>query len=214
MSTSALPLSSLLTRIGTIHNTSLCITQDVICKCLTTIREMLHDRGVTNIHGETNYAGTVQAIQESKVILSGSSENGKLTDVFFHNEDRVGVKQLRTWCESSEAITIIIVSLEGPTSFTRKETDSYGRDVQFFTFKELCVNITKHSLVPSHKKINLQEQNKNTLLRHPQDLPRLYSNDKVAIYYNYKPGDIIEITRTVAYSEPFIYYRFVVPPVS
>lgn len=212
MSTS---LSSLLTRIGTIHNTSVCASQDVICKCLTTIREMLHDRGLVNIQGISHYTQAVQCFQDSSLVLTGMcSETSETTSVFFHNEDRVGVKQLRAWCEQSSSQTLIIVSLEGPTSFTRKETEQYERNVHFFTFKELCVNITRHALVPKHEKVNSEEKTTNLFLKHPEDLPRLYSNDKVSLYYDYQPGDIIKITRTVAYSEPFVYYRLVVPPVS
>lgn len=206
-------ITSLLTRIGTIHNTSVCAPHDVLIKCLSTLREMMHDRSLIHIQGVSNYAQAIQCIQDSSIVLMGTTDNGASTAVFFHNEDRVGVKQLRIWCEHSDAATIIIVSLEGPTSFTKKETEHYERSIQFFTFKELCVNITRHALVPKHTKLSSDECTSNEFLKNPNDLPRLYSNDKVAIYYNYKPGDIIRITRTVAYSEPVVYYRLVVAPV-
>lgn len=207
-------ISSLLTRIGTVHNTSVCMSQDVICKCLTTLREMMHDRGIVNIQGVTTFQQAVQCMQDSSLVLTGlSSETSESTSVYFHNEERVGVKQLRAWCEQNDSQTIIICSLEGPTSFTRKETEQYTRSVQFFTFKELCVNITRHALVPKHEKVDADERATNVFLKHPEDLPRLYSTDKVSVYYDYKPGDIVKITRTIAYSEPVVYYRMVVPPV-
>lgn len=181
-------------------------------RCSGTLNQMLIDRGFDEITGCYTFAQISDCMQNAQMIFQGSNSNtGAITDVFFHNEDRVGVKQMRNWCDESIANVIIIVSLDGPTSFTRKETDNYDRQVQFFTFKELCVNITKHALVPKHELITEEEKATLHFLKNPNDLPKLYSNDKVSLYYNYKAGDIIRITRTIAYSEPCVYFRLVVP---
>ena len=201
-----------LTKIGKIHNTSCCMTEDVISRSLTTLYQMLSDRNHRHIQGCTTQAQAVQCMQDLEIVLRATSPTGHITDVYFHNEERVGVKQMRNWCENSDSTTIIIVSLDGPTSFTRKETESYDRQVQYFTFKELCVNITHHALVPKHEIVSPEECRTNPFLKHPKDLPRLYSNDKVSNYYNYKVGEIIKITRVIAYSEPCVYYRLVVNP--
>jgi DNA-directed RNA polymerase subunit H (RpoH/RPB5) len=207
-------IDSFLLRVGKIHNTSLCITEDVFSRCITTLREMLYDRKCTNINGVTTYAATIHALQEATVILSGTQSNGSLVEVFFHNEDRLGVKQMRNWAENSAAETLIIISLDGPTSFTKRETETCPREIQFFTFKELCVNITRHKLVPKHEIVDQENMERVVVLKKPECLPKLYSNDKVALYYNFKPGNIIRITRKIAYSEPVVYYRLVVTPVN
>lgn len=205
--------SQFLTKIGKVHNTSSCITEDIITRCSATLNQMLCDRGFDEVIGCSTFNQMTDCMQNAQMVFQGSDSNtGAITDVFFHNEERVGVKQMRNWCDESIANVIIIVSLDGPTSFTRKETDNYDRQVQFFTFKELCVNITKHVLVPKHELINEEEKAKLQFLKYPNDLPKLYSNDKVSLYYNYKPGDIIRITRIIAYSEPCVYFRLVVAP--
>ena len=81
-------------------------------------------------------------------------------------------------------------------------------NVQFFTFQELCVNITKHTLVPRHEKITRSEVPVD-LTNSCAELPILAANDKVAQYYAYEPGDIIRITRTAGVQEPIYYYRIV-----
>lgn len=205
--------SLILTKIGKVHNTSSCITEDVIMRCSATIEQMLLDRGFDEITGCSSFNQITDCMQNGQMIFQGiDSNSGAITDVFFHNEERVGVKQMRYWCEESFANVIIIVSLDGPTSFTRKESDNYDRQIQFFAFKELCVNITKHVLVPKHELINEEERAKLPFLKNTDDLPKLYSNDKVSLYYNYKVGDVIRITRTIAYSEPCIFYRLVTTP--
>lgn len=205
--------SLILTKIGKVHNTSSCITEDIIMRCSGTINQMLLDRGFDEITGCSTFNQITDCMQNCQIIFQGiDSDSGAIIDVFFHNEERVGVKQMRNWCEESIANVIIIVSLDGPTSFTRKETDNYDRQVQFFTFKELCVNITKHLLVPKHELMNEEEKAKLQFLKNPNDLPKLYSNDKVSQYYNFKVGDVIRVTRTIAYSEPVVYYRLVTQP--
>ena len=129
--------------------------------------------------------------------------------MYFHNEDRVGVKHLRTWMENATNDKVIIVSIDGPTSFTRRETDDKYSNVSYFTFRDVCVNITRHKLVPKHQRVDACAVPNNVSLEH---LPVLYTNDKVAQYYDFDSGDIIRITRTAGVQEPIYYYRIVREP--
>ena len=136
------------------------------------------------------------------------------THVLFHNEERVGVKHVRTWIETFGDDNIIIVSLEGPTSFTRKETDNSYKNVQYFMFKQICVNVTHHHMVPKHERMTPDQirlfpygQSNNSA-----SFPRLYTTDPISQYYDYKVGDIIRIVRTVGTQEPMYYYRIVCLP--
>lgn len=167
---------------------------------------MLKDRGYVNIQACQTIEEISQNMVESRYIVSGSG--GESIQVFFHNEDRVGVKQLRTWVENCMADKIIIVSLEGPTAFTRKEAESSYENVQFFTFRELCVNIMHHMLVPKHEKVT-EDEIPYRLSASRAELPTLSTADKVAQYYAYEPGDIIRITRTAGVQEPIYFYRIV-----
>lgn len=171
--------------------------------------EMLQDRGYTNIQACQTVEEITENMIEGHYIVCGGGR--KLIQVFFHNEDRVGVKQLRLWVEGSSADNIIVVSLEGPTAFTRREADQNYKQVQFFLFKELCVNITKHCLVPFHEKIQMDKlplELSSTM----DELPSLYTTDKVAQYYAFQPNDLIRITRTAGVQEPVFYYRMMRNP--
>lgn len=173
--------------------------------------EMLQARGHTNIQACQTIEEVVENITEGRFIVCGGGE--KVIHVFFHNEDRVGVKQLRSWVESSNADNIVVVSYEGPTAFTRKESENNYTQVQFFLFRDLCVNITKHVLVPRHEKVS-GNQLPFDLSESMDEIPSLYSNDKVAQFYAFDVGDLIRITRTAGVQEPVYYYRRVRAPPS
>lgn len=202
-------MGTLSKKIGMLNNTAQQSTEQVVMSSLKTIIEMLHDRGHTSIQACQTFDELVQNMTDGSHVVRGSGF--KLVHVFFHNEDRVGVKQLRNWVENSTADDIIIVSLDGPTSFTRKEAEQNYSHVQFFLFKEVCVNITKHVLVPKHERVDSVPFVTTSRM---SELPSLYTNDRVAQYYNYAPGDIVRITRTCGVQEPIFYYRLVCAPPS
>ena len=149
-----------------------------------------------------------QKMQEAKHVLAATTSCKNIVHIFFHNEERVGVKQLRAWADKAGEDKIIIVSLDGPTAFTRKEAESGLPNVQFFTFQELCVNITRHALVPKHEKIT-PCQLPLEVSKSCAELPIIALNDKIVQYYAFQPGDILRITRTAGVQEPVYYYRIV-----
>lgn len=204
--------SETLSRIGQLNNTAKKSTQKVLMTTLRTVIEMLDDRNYINIQACQTIEEVVHNMKEGRCIAYGT-QGSSVIQVFFHNEDRVGVKQLRTWVESTSADSIVIVSLEGPTAFTRREADQNYSKIQFFLFRDLCVNITKHILVPRHEKIPLS-QVPFDISSSMDEVPSLYSTDRVAQYYSYKPDDIIRITRTAGVQEPVYYYRILRHPPS
>ena len=201
-------IETLLYNIGKLNNTAHSQTDQILVKTLTTCVQMLQDRACTNLQTCQTMDEIKQKMQEARRVISGTTLCKRTIDVFFHNEERVGVKQLRVWTENRVDDKIIIVSLDGPTAFTRKEAENSCSNVQFFTFTELCVNVTRHVLVPPHEKISFDtlpiEVSSNCA-----ELPILASSDKIAQYYAYEPGDIIRITRTAGTQEPVYYYRIV-----
>ena len=199
-----------LSKLARVNNTAHCSPKDTVSRCMKTLIEMLRDRGYVDIQT----CQTVEEAFESMTALRPLMQavgNDRLVRVHFHNEERVGVKQLRAWTENAGNDAIIVVSLDGPTSFTRKEAEEKNPNVSFFLFRDLCVNITRHELVPRHERIP-----RSTL---PLDgssvdaLPVLYTTDRVAQYYDFRPDDIVRITRTAGVQEPVYYYRILrVPP--
>jgi len=79
-------------------------------------------------------------------------------------------------------------------------------------FRSLFVNVTRHKLVPPHRRLTDQEQSSLLARYHcPTDkLPVIYVTDPVCRYYDFPVGAIIEILR------PDPHYRCVVlaPPAS
>lgn len=201
----------LLNKIGQLNNTASSNCNSVLERVITTCVEMLKDRGY-NVSNDCRTVGDITyKIQENDPILIG--ENG--TDsviVYFHNEERIGVKQLRIWSEENIGSKLVIVSLEGPTAFTKKEADQNYPNVQFFTFQNLSVNITKHALVPKHEKITYESIKHLYAVKSTEEWPKLYTTDVISQYYNYKEGDLIRVTRTLGYPEPVYYYRLVCSP--
>lgn len=183
-------------------------------KTLSTVIEMLTDR---------NYV-TIQACQTVEEVMHNMSTGAAVARacvpdtlmpvrVQFHNEDRIGVKPIRGWFESDTPVHVIAVSLEGPTAFAKRECELSNQHVEFFTFRDLSVNITKHALVPKHERLSAE-----SVAQLPYDskkhktLPVLYTTDRVAQYYNYQPGDVIRITRTAGTQEPTHFFRLVQHP--
>lgn len=198
---------SVLKKIGEINNTCTSNPELTLRNVLRVSGEMLVDRGFALTYTAASIADLLARMGNSDAIIEAYREEEGATKcvlVFFHNEDRVGIKQLRMWRERDADAKLIIVSTEGPTAFTRKEADGNDGNVEFFNFKQLCVNITRHRLVPRHQKVSADQV--------PYDIrgeewPKLYTNDAVASYYAFRPGDIIRVTRTIGYPEPVVYYR-------
>ena len=202
---------TLLKKIGQVHNTAIANHTDVIQRTLKTLKEMLHDRGYQEV---TLACKTFEDIEEAmnsaeRVIHAVRLPDNTATHVYFCSDEKVGVKHLRTWCEQNDASTVIlIVSLDGPTTFTKKEAESCAHTVHFFSYTDLSVNVTRHVLVPPHRKIDHMPV-MNGIALHKDDLPRLSVNDKISLYYAYQPGDIIEITRVCGAQQPQKYWRIV-----
>lgn len=201
----------LLNKIGQLNSTTTANYTVVLERVLKTCVEMLKDRKY-NVTVDCRTVGDIiYKIEQNDSVMVGESQSGTAI-VFFHNEDRVGVKQLRNWNDCNQGSQIIIVSIEGPTAFTKKEAEQNYPDVQFFTFKDLCVNITRHHLVPKHEKLEKNEVNYQVST--DEDWPKLYTTDAISQYYNFKPGDLIRVTRIMGYAEPVFYYRLVCQPPS
>ena len=193
-------MDGVLRRLGQVNNTAHLQTQHVLMRSLKTCIEMLQDRGYTSIQACQTVEEVQQNMLDAKPIVCGYGPAA--LHVFFHGEERVGVKQLRSGVASSSADWIVIVSLDGPTAFTRKEAEAQHPHVQFFGFKDVCVNVTKHELVPRHRAVEYSD--------HPaDDLPVLLTTDKVCQYYAFAPGTVVEVTRTAGVQTPTPYYRIV-----
>jgi len=166
---------------------------------LKTCAEMLKDRGYENLsqrslEDEGNTLG---------LVMVGERHNGECIRIHICTEDRVGVKFARAVLDVDESSTIVI-SIDGPTPFTRKECGT----VQFFNAIELCKNVTHHCLVPKHERVTGSELPDGI---QEDRLPRLLESDRIVQYYAWPCGSVIKIKRIFGGYEPITYFRLVVP---
>jgi len=189
-------MSAILDKIGSIHSTCLVDGMKVLQQVLLNCEQMLKDRNCKNIEKTSSI---LDCMDENKEVITGRGE--KSINIYFYNEERIGVKFLRNILETTNVEKIIIISLEGPTTFTRKESESHN--VQFFLFKELFVNITKHEVCPRH------ELWTEVIPWSNEELPKIFVFDPIVQYYDFPIGSVIRIKRVFGLNEPTYYYRVV-----
>ena len=99
---------------------------------------------------------------------------------------------------------MVVVSTDGPTPFTRKECE--GKPVQFLLARQVCVNVTKHHLVPRHVRVDHPPDGMT-----PDDLPKMFETDPIAQYHAWPVGTVVRIDRRFRGHEPVPYFRVVSP---
>jgi DNA-directed RNA polymerase subunit H (RpoH/RPB5) len=186
-----------LLKLGKIRNTCNSEHSQILLSVSKTCKEMLTDRGHTNVRV---HADAVDRMTNGRAVIEANDPD---IVVFFHNEHRISVKSLRGWLNSS-AENIVVVSIEGPTPFTKREAASLESRIEFFTFRELVVNVTRHHLVPMHR---LFEGALPFSVKSEEDWPKIDANDIVVRYYKFPVDGIIEIRRSFGNPEVYKYYR-------
>lgn len=173
-----------------------------LSRILNTLHEMLHDRGMQRIVRVENLDA---AIENGNIpVMEGYDANKGVTRVFVHPEERVSVKSARTMIQTyGEKDYLVIVSVEGPTSFTKKECED--KNVQFLLAKDVCVNKSKHHLVPKHVMVPCPPPHTTV-----ESLPKILDTDPIVQYYNFPKGSILKIERVFGGHETVTYFRVVV----
>jgi len=97
---------------------------------------------------------------------------------------------------------IIVISIAGPTPFTRKEFER--SNVQFFLARDMCYNPTRHSLVPRHEVTSSLPDGVSK-----DELPRMLLSERIVQYYNWPVGTIVHVHRVFGGHEPVSYFRVV-----
>ena len=170
--------------------------KEVIGRILRTCDEMLKDRGCAAV------SWCEEEVEGGILFLRG--RGGEEVDVFLLSEPKVGVKQARAILDKSGERNVVLVSLEGATPFTKKECE--GRTVQFMLARDLCVNVTKHSLVPTHTMVDSPPPNMSV-----EQLPRILDTDPIVQYYRWPIGSVVKVCRVFAGNEEIPYFRVVAP---
>lgn len=176
---------------------------------MNTCEEMLRDRGCVRVRRCEGDLCEAVIEGEAPTIQGWRADGGRIA-VYVHAEDRIGVRFARAAIEREGArmedgdapCELTLVSVDGPTPFTKKECEARG--VQFLLARSLCQNVTRHVLVPRHERV---ERCPDGVRR--EHLPRLLETDAVVQYYNWPVGTIVRIERSFGGNEPITYFRAV-----
>ncbi|DBA82965.1 hypothetical protein WJX77_008322 [Trebouxia sp. C0004] len=190
-----------------------------------TCLEMLNDRGYLigqDDLEETRDIFTQKFSEEPKrddlTLLAPKQEDP--TDqmfVFFPNEDKVGVKTVKTYAErmKSEGVTRALMVVQANlTPFAKQAVGEMHSKYHMEVFQELelLINITRHVLVPKHMLLDATE--KKTLLDRYKvkdtQLPRIQHSDPVARYYGMQRGQVVRIVRPSETAGRYVTYRLCV----
>lgn len=190
-------------RFGCLHKSIHGDGNDILGRVVLTCEQMLHDRGCRTVARAADPLAAIEAGTDP--VLRGRGD-GVDVDLYVHTDDKVGVKWVRNILEAREdpRVSLVVVSIDGATPFTRKECE--GKPIQFLLARDMCVNVTRHHLVPWHERID-----------HPPPgvdrdaLPKILETDPVVQYYNWPVGTVVRVTRRFGGHEPTPYFRLVSP---
>jgi len=164
----------------------------------TVSHEMLNMRG---------YKLKSESEDSSHRIFSNAADHNII--VFFDTHEKINKNILSKYNQLMNDLNIkesILVYSGTITTTTSKLIDALNqsKQIQIFNIDELTFNITKHVLQPNFEKLSIDDKNEviNLLGR---KIPIMRYNDAISKFYNYKKGDIIQVTN----KQNVISYRIV-----
>jgi len=162
--------------------------------------------------------GDSPARESLTILVEKMDDASEQLFVFFPEDEKVGVKPIKTYCERMKAENVlraIIVVKINLTPFAKqaiREMSQRGYRVEYFRDSELLVDITDHKLVPQH--IVLTNNEKQELLARyrlkASQLPRIQQQDPVARYLGLRATQVVKIIRPSETAGRYITYRICV----
>lgn len=185
-----------------------------IVRALTTIEQMLRDRGEA--------VDETEPMSDEHVRLKlGESNNpafvtfraGKHDLIFFTRKLKTAdiAKAAEEVDDERKADAILVVPDTLMTVHARSVASHFGPNVEVFTLAALSVNISRSVLVPRHELL-LRSQHaslKGELgVGALSQLPLIESTDPMAMYVRARPGDVVKITRLHPSAGTQVAYRY------
>lgn len=192
--------------------------KEFIGKSLTTIFEMLEDRGYEfyNINKD-GYHETLYQNNNTSVDIEVDIDTNKKIKIMYFLAPKFAWNQLKSQFENdseekNKSYKLIILVLKDKISQNNiKAIHELGYNVEIFDIKELQFNISKHILVPKHTLIKDEKRIKDLIekysIKTKYQFPHILKNDPMSRYLGLRSGDVVEISRKSPTAGEYISYR-------
>ena len=196
-----------------------------VAKSFQTLKEMLADRAADTYAETLESLSGVSAEQLTALCLqsifmlphspSAAAEDDaanakvRIVYVLYPKFKIADVKRILDG-KSSAATTVILISIDKPSSTHSKNMRVMFPKLQMFQLSELMYNVTKHYLVPKHLVVSDDEVAALLAkygLKSKQQLPHILSIDPMARYLALRPGNVVKIERPSPTAGMYVNYR-------
>lgn len=209
-------------------SSSVSVAHDTVAHTFTIVRtlwEMFRDRGyaVSDTFGlsEAEFADMmVNGMRGQLRPFEVRKQGDERLVVHFPRQIKLGVKPLRVIAADARdrGVSHVIVVLRSnitPFALNRIRQDFADLHVEQFNRNGLVFNVTRHALVPPHRKLSPQEARRvieHYRLGSARNMSKILLTDPVARHYDARPGDVFEIRRSSASGHDYPAYRVVIRP--
>ena len=170
----------------------------------TTLYEMMSDRNYTYINNINENILKFKNIQNETLLIYNTED------------DKTGVKTIKRVSEminEHDIKHLIFIYKKVITIFAKNLLDELLESIyiEIFSENELSYNVSKHCLVPKHRALMKSELN-DILLYYKCSLnnfPIILKTDPISRYYDFKRGQLIEVTRSSETNGIYKSYRLV-----
>ena len=183
-----------------------------ITKSLTTIGEMLADRGIATTNLNRLSRAEVQGIVSARNIFSIATSQDNSIVVIYDLSPKLVWKDTKKYIDSLDPEPKLIIIVVRNSADIRKIV-GMDEDHQVFSLNELQFNRSHHVLVPKHELINdnvaITRIFEECQIQKGSQLPIILKTDPMAKYLNAKPGNVIKVLRVSPTCGENVVYRFV-----
>jgi DNA-directed RNA polymerase subunit H (RpoH/RPB5) len=183
---------------------------DQVIKSFTTIRAMMEYRGqpiemLANVGEEELKA----MVYESQVFDIPVNDTMKIVYMLYPKFKIAEIREVMT--DGLTKVLIVTRDALTPTHHKQYNEEFAAVDTQFFTLKELQVDISKHILVPHHQIVS--DPNDVTKImtqfhvKSKNQFPIILRTDAMARFIDAKSGDLVRIKHVSPSAGEYISYR-------